>query len=439
MWSMLTLVTTATRPSAMFVASHRAAKPDLDDRGVDGDVREPAERDAGEDLEVAGHLGQVRLDGRDAARGARRACLVVDRVAVPRDPLVDPTSRSGLVYAPTESPLATQQRRGEARRARSCRWCPSRARPGTRAGASRAARASAAMRARVGRAARRGVPTGTPSASRLTCASSQARASSGRTVSSGRARRARPRSTPAARRAARGPGPGPLLARRRAAARSSASRVGSSRTTTRSDLGAQRPLLLGLGLADRAEHLGGHLEHRRVPVAGGAPGAAPSPARRPGGPCPSRHHDHTSSVTNGRCGAKRRSSVVEGDHERRPGRGGAGVAHRAVGPLLDELDVVVAEPPEEPLGVVERPGVVEGLERGGRRRRRGWQGRRAGPGRAARSPRPGRGRRRRARRRRPTPRVNFEALRILMARRRPIFIWPSSKVVSVPGCPRAAQ
>ena len=39
----------------------------------------------------------------------------------------------------------------------------------------------------------------------------------------------------------------------------------------------------------------------------------------------------------------------------------------------------------------------------------------------------------------PNPRANRLAFRTLMARRRPIFIWPSSKAVSVPGLPLAAQ
>jgi len=39
----------------------------------------------------------------------------------------------------------------------------------------------------------------------------------------------------------------------------------------------------------------------------------------------------------------------------------------------------------------------------------------------------------------PKPRTKRLAFRILMARRLPIFIFPSSKAVSVPGRPLAAQ
>ena len=38
-----------------------------------------------------------------------------------------------------------------------------------------------------------------------------------------------------------------------------------------------------------------------------------------------------------------------------------------------------------------------------------------------------------------TPSANFDALRILIASRRPTFIWPSSTAVSTPGRPLAAQ
>ena len=50
------------------------------------------------------------------------------------------------------------------------------------------------------------------------------------------------------------------------------------------------------------------------------------------------------------------------------------VAAAAVGPALDQLDVVVAEPPEERLGALQRPGVVEARRTPPsprRRRRRG--------------------------------------------------------------------
>ncbi len=56
--------------------------------------------------------------------------------------------------------------------------------------------------------------------------------------------------------------------------------------------------------------------------------------------------------------------------ERRPqrplGRVGGLRPRLVVGATLDQLDVVVAEPPEERLGALERAGVVELLERLGR-------------------------------------------------------------------------
>ena len=73
---------------------------------------------------------------------------------------------------------------------------------------------------------------------------------------------------------------------------------------------------------------------------------------------PSRHHDHTSSVTNGRCGAKSRSSASSASASAAARRGRAVVAARAVRALLHQLEVVVAEAPEEPLGALERPRVV---------------------------------------------------------------------------------
>ena len=58
---------------------------------------------------------------------------------------------------------------------------------------------------------------------------------------------------------------------------------------------------------------------------------------------------------------------LEGDREGGPGRvAGPGRRPRVVGALLDQLEVVVAELPEELLGDLERGRVVVGLERLGR-------------------------------------------------------------------------
>ena len=55
----------------------------------------------------------------------------------------------------------------------------------------------------------------------------------------------------------------------------------------------------------------------------------------------------------------------EGGCQRRLGGGGTRVAGVAVGAGLDQLEVVVAERPEEGLGALERTGVVVPLEGGG--------------------------------------------------------------------------
>ena len=85
-------------------------------------------------------------------------------------------------------------------------------------------------------------------------------------------------------------------------------------------------------------------------------------ATRRGGPSPSCHHDQTSSVTYGRNGASSRSTVcsAHASAARGRGRGRVGLVVRA---LLDQLEVVVAELPEELLGDLEGGGVVVGLER----------------------------------------------------------------------------
>ena len=82
---------------------------------------------------------------------------------------------------------------------------------------------------------------------------------------------------------------------------------------------------------------------------------------------PSRHHDQTSSVANGSTGANRRSSTSSA----RPSAARAeavsgGTRVGAVGAVLDQLEVVVAERPEERLGQLQRAGVVVRLERRGR-------------------------------------------------------------------------
>ena len=146
---------------------------------------------------------------------------------------------------------------------------------------------------------------------------------------------------------------------------------------------------------------------------------------------PSCHHDHTSSVTKGRNGANSRSSVDRASAQRGPGRSRP-AAPVAVRPALDQLEVVVAERPEERLGALEGPGVVVRLERRGGAATT-TSASRAEHGLVERlADRPTR--RRSSRRRGPAR--TCEALSILIASRRPTFIWPSSKAASVPGAPR---
>ena len=62
----------------------------------------------------------------------------------------------------------------------------------------------------------------------------------------------------------------------------------------------------------------------------------------------------------------------------------ASLALAAVGPALDQLEVVVAEAPEERLGALQGPGVVVALEGGGGLVDQVGQAGRAWPGRAGR-------------------------------------------------------
>ena len=154
----------------------------------------------------------------------------------------------------------------------------------------------------------------------------------------------------------------------RPASRTSASRARSSAARRSARVAHRRPrstsarierCCVGLRLADLAEHLGrdaGTRSGRRRrprPRIGAGVGHALRCTE------PSCHHDQTSSVTNGRTGANRRSSMSSASAERAPCRARRRVvAVVAVGALLDQLEVVVAEAPEEPLGALERARVV---------------------------------------------------------------------------------
>ena len=81
----------------------RAAQPDLDDRDVDREVGEPAERGRGQDLEVRRIEADRLLDERRPRSSMLVELGVGDRLAV--DDMRSLTrSRCGLVYAPTERP-----------------------------------------------------------------------------------------------------------------------------------------------------------------------------------------------------------------------------------------------------------------------------------------------------------------------------------------------
>ena len=109
-WSSPTLVTTATWPSATFVASQRPSRPTSTHGHVDGDVGEPPEGGRRDDLEVR------RPHPGDAPRGRRRRAtcsanvLVVDRLAVARDPLVDPLEVRAGVGADASGPGPSSRR-----------------------------------------------------------------------------------------------------------------------------------------------------------------------------------------------------------------------------------------------------------------------------------------------------------------------------------------
>ena len=92
------------------------ADTDLDDRGLDGDVGEPPQRNRGDDLEVAGNRRKVRLDLGDQADELGEV-IVGDRLAVPRDALIDPLEVRRRVRAGLE-PGGDEQRRRDARRRR---------------------------------------------------------------------------------------------------------------------------------------------------------------------------------------------------------------------------------------------------------------------------------------------------------------------------------
>ena len=206
-------------------------------------------------------------------------------------------------------------------------------------------------------------------------------------------------------------------------------------TTTRRDRRLERPLLFGLLLADRAEHA--PPRSRSASTSASVSSAPPHAASTSSGVghaarCtePACHHDQTSSVTNGRNGANSRSSVESAHEQRAVGRRRQLRPLVAVAARLHQLEVVVAERPEERLGALEHARVVVVLEIARSTRRRAARASSAARDRAAAVTGPrGSGR----------ASTNFDALSSLIASRRPTFICPGSNAVSVPGRPLAAQ
>ena len=218
--------------------------------------------------------------------------------------------------------------------------------------------------------------------------------------------------------------------RRRAAARAAAS---SARTSARSTGVRIDRLRRALGLAHLGEHAG---RERRAPARRRRPPPrAPAPRSATPAGAPSRRAPTTTPPRRrtASTGANRRSSTSRASRSaRRRGRGGLLVLDAlAVRAALDQLDVVVAERPEERLGALERAGVVVALEGvGGALHHVGERGEHRAVERLG-DRRPGAASGK--------PSTNFDALSSFTARRRPTFITPKSTAVSVPGRPLQAQ
>ena len=131
-------------------------------------------------------------------------------------------------------------------------------------------------------------------------------------------------------------------------------------TVSRATRARMERLLRRLLAAHRAQHLGRHRQHRRL-GAGVRPDLGRRRARAPGAPSPpatsSRPPRSRRAGTGRRAGAAPRGPAAS---VARAESAPAGVA-LAVGARLDQLDVVVAEGPEEGLGDLEGAGVVEPL------------------------------------------------------------------------------
>ena len=259
---------------------------------------------------------------------------------------------------PTCRPSAIEQLRDHARGARLAVRAGDVDRPGTPPRASRgtatARRCARGWARRV--AGSRGVPT---PVSRLTCESSHSREPGTSVVPLTRRRpAARARPSPRARvRSSVSISPAilPARTRRRARASSAASRSGGVAHDDPVDRRRERHLLLRLLLAHRAEHFAGNREHERIAAVRGRTRADV----RPRGAVdravlPPRPHFFGDERQERREQAQQRGE--RGAQGRAPPSRSSASPAPPYAAALHELDVVVAERPEEPLGAFERRG-----------------------------------------------------------------------------------
>src|SRR5947207_9176935 len=272
------------------------------------------------------------------------------------------SSRCGLVYTPTDRPDASS--RADVMRATDVLpFVPVRWISGYDSCGDPSSSTSASMRSSVGAVARRSAPGGSPVDSRLTWASSQARAApmskSGRVFGEVDL----DRELVGFEELDRGDATGILhVPDRRFQGVESFRRIAHDREL---NLGAQRLLSCRLGLANLAQDVSGDAVREAI---GSADLAAQRLGVRPRGPVngvflPPRPHlfGHERQV---RCEQSKQCRKRE--LERATSRQGADVVAGAIGTLLHELDVIVAEAPEELLGPLQSARVVVSLERAAR-------------------------------------------------------------------------
>ena len=381
-WSMLTFVTTATSASITFVASHVPPRPTST---TATSTATSANQRSAAPVTISKYDGSSPSSRSTSATDEQLLVELVvgDRLTVADDALVRRAAGAGSCTrrpsSPTVASSSVIMRVAVVLPFVPVRWIAGYSSCGEPRYCS-----SVPIRSSVG-APRRACAAGTPTpVSRLTCASSQRAAPSrGRRGSSrgDRVRRARPR--PAGRRPDSVVELGDLA--RLAQVGLGAARARRAARRCR----ARRPCVTGVvserfcsdfALRTAASTSPADLEHERIAAVEAEPRHAVGHAARWIDPV--SNHDHTSSVTNGMIGANRRSSVESAVRSATAADARLGLADAAVRAALHELDVVVAERPEEALDALERTRVVERVERRRSRRRRGPRARRASTGRA---------------------------------------------------------